>query len=177
MHESTVSSQSAPRDVVVRYAVLAILEIAAKATTFGATVAIARYFREEGFGRVTLAQSITAYGLVVGTLGRDLYAVRNVAAWPATLGRVASTVMMLRSLLGVPAFVLLVLCAALIPQLNPVFGLVGLFGVGVHRGSFSYVGPTSHAPHTGFRFRESRDPGAVFHVGPRSAGSARRTRR
>ena len=127
------------RDEVGRtFLLLAALDIAAKAVSFAATVLMVRHYGENGFGRIALAQSLVAYGLLCGG-GLDVYAVRTLASDRRRLRSLASTVVLLRSIAGAAACGLLIALAALVPAWRESIGLVSLFGLTLFSSAISLV--------------------------------------
>src|SRR5262245_25904195 len=84
-----------------KYVLLVSMDVAAKAMRFLADTRLPRHFGEAVFGQLTLAQSISGQGLVIGSAGLDVAGVRNVAAGSAPTARVAATVLLLRAGLGI----------------------------------------------------------------------------
>lgn len=122
-----------------RYAVLALADLAAKAVGFGWTLAIIHYYGSAGLGVVTFAAAFVAYALLLGSCGTDMYAVREVASGRASLGAMISTLLQLRFLLGLGAYVLLLAVAFVVPPLRVNLGLIALFGLSLFTGAISAI--------------------------------------
>lgn len=100
--------------VRLRYAVLASANLFAGLLGFLTTTVIGSHFGPGGLGDVALATSILAYALIVATGGTELYAIRKVAAAPESLGRMVSSVIVVRLGLGVLCYAALLIIATLV---------------------------------------------------------------
>ena len=126
----TEPSAPAPESLLRRYAVLVLLDLAAKACGFAATISVARAFGVAGFGEIGAAQTAAGFGLWAATGGLDVYAVRHTVATGASPGTIASTVALLR--LGISALcygALLCICTW-VPDLRAILPLIALYGLG-----------------------------------------------
>jgi O-antigen/teichoic acid export membrane protein len=115
--------------ILIRYLFLVGADVGAKAMAFTAMTLVIRRFGSAGFGETSFAMSVVTYGLMLGTCGLDVYAVRRVARGPEGLRALATTLVMLRLALGTITYVALLSVALLIPALRGAFGLVALFGL------------------------------------------------
>lgn len=98
---------------------------------FGAVVLLADYFGADGLGEVSLALSLVGYGLVVGNLGTDLYAVKRVAARPSALGRLVSGVVRVRAAAAWTAFAVLAVVVWSVPEYRSSARLILMFGLSI----------------------------------------------
>ena len=129
----------APVSTFTRYSALAAADIASRGLAFLASLLIVRAFSAEAFGQLGVASSVVTYALYASTCGLDVYAVRNVARLPASIGVTAGTIMAIRSVLSVVAYVaLLGVCWAL-PQFRPILPLVALFALTLFSGALSLI--------------------------------------
>ena len=135
----TDPSAPAPEPLLRRYAVLALLDLAAKACGFGATVSVARAFGVEGFGAIGLAQTVATYGLWASTCGLDIFAVRHTVATGASTAVIASTVARLRLGLSAICYALLLATSALVPDLREILPLIAVYGLGYFTASVSVL--------------------------------------
>ncbi len=132
-------STSAPEPLMRRYAVLVLLDLAAKACGFGATIAVARAFGVEGFGAIGVAQTAATFGLWAATCGLDIYAVRHTVATGASPGAIASTVVLLRLGLSALCYAALLSICLLVPDLREILPLIALYGLGYFTASLSVL--------------------------------------
>lgn len=113
--------------VHLRYAILASANLFAGAFGFLTTAIIGSHFGPGGLGDVALATSLLAYALIVATGGTELYAIQKVAAAPKSLGRMVSSVMVVRLGLGLVCYV--VLLAIALWAYTDRWQLIALFGL------------------------------------------------
>ncbi len=117
------------RGTFARFGALAIADFCSKALTFTTTPIIVRHFGDRAFGEIGVAGQMMAFALLLGTSGLDVYSVRTTARTPEAVGRLAATVIALRLVLGLSAYVLLLAAAAAMPQLGSLISLVAVFGL------------------------------------------------
>ncbi len=110
-----------------RYGMLAAANFSAAVLGFLTTTIIGSHFGPSGLGDVALATSVLAYALIISTGGTELYAIQKVAAAPETLGRMISSVMVVRLGLGAMCYTALVIVAALVYPDR--WALIALFGL------------------------------------------------
>lgn len=135
----TDPSASTPQPLMQRYAVLVLLDLAAKVCGFGATISVARALGVEGFGAIGAAQTAAGFGLWAATGGLDIYAVRHTVGTGTSPGAIASTVALLR--LGLSALcyaALLGICVG-VPDLREILPLISLYGLGYFTASASVL--------------------------------------
>ncbi|MES2304424.1 MAG: oligosaccharide flippase family protein [Gemmatimonadota bacterium] len=114
---------------VLPFSALAIADMAGKLLAFLTIPMITRRFGDGGFGNIGVATQLMLFAVLVGTCGLDVYSVRTVARAPGTLGRWASTVILLRLSLGAIAYAVLLALAFLVPQYRAVALLIAVFGL------------------------------------------------
>lgn len=125
--------------IFTRFSALAVADITSRGLAFVATFLVVRAFKAEAFGQLGVATSVVTYALFASTCGLDVYAVRNVARLPTSIGATASTIMAIRSLLGVVAYLVLLGVCWSLPQLRPILPLVSLFGLTLFSGALSLI--------------------------------------
>lgn len=86
--------------------------------SFFVTVYLARVLGASGFGKLSLAFSIFAYGVLLSDLGLTIYGTREVARNKEGVDEITSKIVSLRLLLSVFAFFLLLLFALFVPLEN-----------------------------------------------------------
>lgn len=123
--------------ILKRYLFLAGADLAAKGIGFVVAVALVRHFGSVGFGQISFASSIVMIGVLVAACGLDVYAVRNVARKPETLGAMAGAVIAIRLLLGAFVYSALLLLAAHVPSFNEIFWLIAFSGLLIFTGAVS----------------------------------------
>ncbi len=119
------------RRFLFRYLLLVAAEGTGRVVAFASMVIVVRRFGPAGFGELGLAASLVTYMMVAGTCGLDLYAVRSVARDAASLRELAATVVTLRLILGLAAYLALLAVVSASPSLRPHIGLIALFGISV----------------------------------------------
>ncbi|MEO6224084.1 MAG: oligosaccharide flippase family protein, partial [Vicinamibacterales bacterium] len=100
------------RGFAVRYLTLSVGETFSKACVMVAFGYLARVLTPAGYGIVEQALAITVFFVLGVESGMGLYGARVVAAAPERVPRLISQVMTLRAVLGVPAFVAVLVVAA-----------------------------------------------------------------
>jgi O-antigen/teichoic acid export membrane protein len=118
-----------PKSFVVRYVTLFIGEAFSKLCVLGAFAYLARVISPAELGLVELALSITVFFLLGVESGMGLYGARIVAASPGEIPRLVPQVMLLRGLLGVPAYLVMLLVATYYRSAG--LGLLAIYGAGV----------------------------------------------
>lgn len=123
--------------VLGRYFVLGLADALSKGLGFLATIALGRSLGPTPFGEINFAQSVVLFAFMVATAGLDVVAVRRAAQSEAPVGETASTVIVLRLLLGAAVYALLLVVAFAVPALRAVWSLIALFGLTLFSGALS----------------------------------------
>lgn len=126
-----------PASTLSRFSALALADVTSRGLAFLGTLLIVRAFADEAFGRLGVATTVVAYALQASACGLDVYAVRHGARHPDQIGATASTVMVVRSALGLAAYTLLLAVCWALPTLRPLLPLVALFGLTIFTGALS----------------------------------------
>jgi O-antigen/teichoic acid export membrane protein len=100
------------RSFAIRYLTLFGGEAFSKLCVIAAFAYLARVLSPRQYGVVELALSVTVFFVLGVESGMGLYGARVVAADPARIPRLVPQVMLLRVVLGIPAFVLILAVAA-----------------------------------------------------------------
>jgi len=134
---------SSGNQVSRNFAVLSAGQMASRLLAFATTIHIAQVLLPEKFGAVTLATGVLLYAGLLVDFGFDNYGPIEVSRGTTPLNKLAGTVLTFRSLLVVPAYVLLYLfvtCASLIPSFVPISPvgslLIELYGVSLIANAF-----------------------------------------
>ena len=110
---NTVRHRTLPRrSFAVRYLTLSVGEMFSKACVMVAFGYLARVLTPAGYGIVEQALAITVFFVLGVESGMGLYGARVVAATPERMPQLVSQVMLLRTLLAVPAFAAVLAVAA-----------------------------------------------------------------
>ena len=112
-------------------------DVASRGLAFLGTLLIVRAFADEAFGQLGVATTVVAYALQASTCGLDVFAVRHGARHPDQVGATASSVMAMRSALGIAAYTLLMVVCWALPSLRPIVPLVALLGLTIFTGALS----------------------------------------
>jgi len=94
--------------------------------SFFVTVYLARVLGASGFGKISFAFSIFAYGVLLGDLGLTILGTREVARKKDT-DEISSNVLSLRFVLSLFAFVLLLLFSLFFPMQKDTKVLLALY--------------------------------------------------
>src|SRR6187401_2499873 len=108
----TVFADLPRRSFANRYLTLFGGEAFSKLCVIAAFAYLARVLSPAQYGIVELALSVTVFFVLGVESGMGLYGARVVAADPARIPRLVPQVMLLRVVLGIPAFVLILAVAA-----------------------------------------------------------------
>jgi len=100
------------RSLLTRYLTLSGAEIFSKLCVMGAFVYLAHVLSAADYGTVELALSITVFFVLSVESGMGLYGARVVAADASRIPRLVPQVMVLRLVLGVPAFLVILAVSA-----------------------------------------------------------------
>lgn len=117
------------REHATRFGALAIADLVSKALAFVATPIIIRHYGARAFGELGIVGQMMALALLLGTCGLDTYSVRTIAVSRDRLGRWASTIVLLRLLLGALGYIAVIAIALALPQYRAVAGLLGVAGL------------------------------------------------
>lgn len=111
------------------FSTLALADMAGKILSFLTIPMITRRFGDAAFGDLGVATQLMVFAVLLGTAGLDVYSVRTVARAPAQVGRWASTVILVRLLLGAAVYAGLLALALLVPQYRSASLLIAIFGL------------------------------------------------
>ncbi|WP_411281028.1 oligosaccharide flippase family protein [Gemmatimonas sp.] len=158
-------SARAPSSTLTRFSTLAVADVAARGLAFLATLLIVRAFADEAFGQLGVATAVVAYALQASTCGLDVFAVRHGARHPDQIGATASSVMAMRSTLGLVAYALLLAVCWGVPALRPIFPLVALFGLTIFTGALSLTWVPQALQQSGALAAANLSIGALYFLG------------
>lgn len=125
------------KQVWQRAAVLIAFDGASKALALLASIWVARAFGPDGFGALSVAQSVAMAAQIVATCGLESWAVRAAVASPQRSLQLASTVMRLRLALGAVVIAALLGGAALAGPRQGIGLLVVVYGLSAWTGALS----------------------------------------
>ncbi len=111
-------------DFMRRFLVVAGGDLLAKAIGFGGTLITIRYFGATGLGQVSFAAAIAVWGMLSASLGLDLLAVQRVAAEPARVAAIATTIAVIRTIAGLLVLAALVPLLIAVPTLSAIWLIV-----------------------------------------------------
>ena len=140
-------------------------DVASRGLAFLGTLLIVRAFADEAFGQLGVATTVVAYALQASTCGLDVFAVRHGARHPDQIGATASSVMAMRSSLGLVAYMLLLAVCAVLPALRSILPLVALFGLTIFTGALTLTWVPQALQQTRALAAANLSIGALYFVG------------
>lgn len=129
------SNRMNSQSITLRYLVLATANILAGLLGLLFVSLISGNFGPGGLGDVALATALLTYATVATTGGTDIYAIKMTAASPLVLGRMISSVMLVRLAVGTLCYVALLIIALQIYPERTV--LIAIFGMALFPAALS----------------------------------------
>jgi O-antigen/teichoic acid export membrane protein len=99
--------------------------------SFFVTVYIARILGASGFGKISFAFSIFAYGVLLSDLGLSIYGTREVSRRKGSIDEITSNVLSLRFILALLSFALLLLFSLFFPMQRDTRVLLSLYSFSI----------------------------------------------
>ncbi|MBS0262886.1 MAG: oligosaccharide flippase family protein [Planctomycetes bacterium] len=113
------------------YLLIVVADFACRALRFLSDIVLVRHFSREIIGQLNLGQSLSVQGIGLSTAGLDVIGIKTVAAGQVPPARMATTIALLRLLLGVFAWCGVALVAGLVPKYQPIFQYAVLYGLSI----------------------------------------------